>query len=496
MRPALPLLLWLLPTVCLAQTAIPPIACKTHTDCTSRRNPGQLLFALCERGVCVRLPTVVNCAKPNDCGFHQSCLNRRCVLGGDGAPCGINSANCMPGFSCDAASKKCVKGLAGVVCRHKDDCGFGHSCLFGKKDGVCKLGTEGTFACRRDTHCKGPLRCFSRPFTRGNLSNLQVGTEYRCGRPVDLPGKEPKTFGTCDTEAGCGAQIGSSQFACLRGKCHPLNLGQPCKLDLVAGNRHCGAYSTCQNGRCAPATAGKPCRSEAGIQFNAQCEPGTRCNAPEGVGLGRPGTCIVGELGEPCRDGRECKKGFVCGTGEKCAKSAEGQRCSSDYWCPEGMRCSKKRRTCTKGPIPPEDRFPNVRRGRACKSTTDCGEGVPCRNGVCLPRTLGWACNEFSEDGTVCVGGVVVEGTEGKVCSTNQQCFFGMTCRDGKCAPTGLGDSCWQQYQCPPHTHCSQQTCGLPGRGAECSSSEQCVGKLKCLPYRVFGLPFGLCAEV
>lgn len=390
---------------------IPPIACRTHADCRSYRNPGVTGSSRCEHGgVCV-LPHTPACSKPNDCGFNQSCLNNRCVLGGLGAPCRTDSANCMPGFTCDASSEKCTKGVGGVVCQHHDDCGFGHSCFLPKKGaGVCRLGVEGTLACRRDMHCAGPLRCYLRVITRGSLRSASIVREYRCGRPVDLPGKEPRTFGSCSTEADCGANPNQDQLACVRGKCVPQNLGQPCNVDLIAGNRQCGAYTTCQNGRCAPATAGSPCRSISGSGLNAQCEPGTRCNAPTGVGLGRPGTCVVGEVGEPCRDGRECETGLVCGTSKKCTKSAEGQRCNSNYWCPAGFRCSKKSGTCRKGLIPPAERFPAVWRASSCQWVTDCKNGFYCRNGVCLPHTLGWACKGYRfQGGTACIGGVIVE---------------------------------------------------------------------------------------
>lgn len=45
---------------------------------------------------------------------------------------------------------------------------FGHSCFLPKEGvGICRIGAEGTFACRRDMHCEGPFRCFARPFRRG-----------------------------------------------------------------------------------------------------------------------------------------------------------------------------------------------------------------------------------------------------------------------------------------------------------------------------------------
>lgn len=140
-----------------------------------------------------------------------------------------------------------------------------------------------------------------------------------------------------------------------------------------------------ETGSVEPTRPARMDRSIPGDGLNEQYEPGTRCNAPQGKLLGKPGTCVVGEGRDPCSDGRECKEGLLCGTGRKCVKSAEGQQCSSDFWCPEGMCCSKKSRRCTKGPVPPADRLPDVRRRRACRWTTDCGEGIPCRNG-CVSR--------------------------------------------------------------------------------------------------------------
>lgn len=85
-------LLCLLPVLCAGQTAIPTVSCETHGDCTSIRaqdaarghlnGPGAIL---CERGICVPLNLNAPCKRPNDCGWHRSCHNGRCAVGGLGA---------------------------------------------------------------------------------------------------------------------------------------------------------------------------------------------------------------------------------------------------------------------------------------------------------------------------------------------------------------------------------------------------------------------------
>lgn len=331
------LLIWVLPALCATQASIAPIACRTHDDCRTTRidtsgRPLQQSLALCERELCTPL-TKFTCKGANDCGYAWGCRAGKCVPGGLGATCRTDSANCMPGFSCDAATAKCVRGVAGVICRDAADCGFGHSCFFTKKKspGVCMLGRLGTTACRRDMNCAGPLQCF------------QVGDRpwpHRCGRPIDVPtSPRPRTFGKCETDTECGIGFFSFDLVCIRGTCRTPNLGQSCKYQ-----NDCGYYSYCRKGLCAPAVAGSPCESTNAWELNNGCEPGTRCNAPRATGLGRPGICVVGEEGMVCRDGRECKEGLMCGSSRICVKSAEGQRCLSNFWCPEGTQCSKKSR--------------------------------------------------------------------------------------------------------------------------------------------------------
>lgn len=530
------LLLCLLPAA--AQLAIPPVACTGHSDCVSKRELIRTIGqtpTICERGVCASVIPLKNCSAINDCGWHRTCVAGRCALGGLGAPCRTDSANCMPGFTCDPASAMCIRGVAGALCRAPDECGFGYGCaLTSLERGTCRLGVEGSSFCRIDAHCAGPLRCFRFPLYELNLL-------YRCGLPADaLPAPLPETFGKCETAIDCGAVCGRAKgcrgsrsvgtFECVRGACRPENLGQPCLLGLVQGRRHCGTYSTCQKGRCALSGVGSPCRVIDSLRLNDQCPPGTQCRK----------TCVVGTEGMACADGRECKLGLVCGSNKKCVQSARGQPCASDFWCPTGLRCDASK-TCVPGPG-----APNAPRARKCRFTTDCGEQVPCINGLCLPPPLGEKCQGVSvcgvgvpcvdgvckppnvgkecfvnddcgpgtacqigryppgncvppifhqrcadpAGGTACVGGVRVEGTKGRKCSDVNDCFFGMACRDGVCTASKIGDVCRQQYHCPKEGICSVEEpnagkCVRPSRGGPCENSLQCPEKMRCSPYGV-----------
>ncbi len=347
-----------------AQDTVPPVYCKTHVDCTSQgayyEKPFRKTFALCERGKCVSLKENQPCKTPAECGYNHSCLRGKCVLGGSGTACRIDSEHCMPGFACDAATSKCVKGVAGTVCRTKDECGFGNSCYLdlptpkarAKRSGTCKPGTAFTYACRRDSHCVGNLKCFRRWVTR-KQSSVRM-----CGVPADYSRTPfPLGFGACATNKQCLRGL-----SCIDGYCQPRNLGQPCKIDYYAGNRQCSMYNVCKNGRCVYAREGDTCRSVSGSGYNDQCPPGLTCDALRGRGLGKVGKCVKGVEGRICYDGRECSHNLVCGSSGYCAKSAEGQRCFSNLFCPSGSVCRRSTKKCTfkLWEVPENDKFPEM----------------------------------------------------------------------------------------------------------------------------------------
>lgn len=140
------ILFYMLPLFHVAKGDIPPIACIGHGDCTCQRlfSPfskfdSSQAQALCEGGVCASMKPNATCKNLNDCGAHRSCRSGRCVLGGLGADCSAESINCMPGFTCDSASGKCVRSVEEVIFRYEYNCGFGHVCAFDKTfRGKCK----------------------------------------------------------------------------------------------------------------------------------------------------------------------------------------------------------------------------------------------------------------------------------------------------------------------------------------------------------------------
>lgn len=100
-----------------------------------------------------------------------------------------------------------------------------------------------------------------------------------------------------------------------------------------------------------------------------------------------------------------------------------------------------------------------------CKATTDCGTNVPCINGTCLPRTLGFPfCDPSAGECVTCEDGVGVEGTSGKKCSFSGNCFLGMACRGGRCTASKAGDMCSFDYNCAPPARCHVGKCVHPGR--------------------------------
>lgn len=456
----LPLLAFLLPALCTGQDVIPPIACQTHSDCSTgilalrSGSPLRGLFAVCEHGVCVLLspadsckghgfeclPARATCDSTSGCQQWRSCRNGRCALGGLGAACHFPlGEECMPGFACDMETKTCVRGVSGVSCIDDHHCGFGHFCLTGgNASGVCKIGFEGA-SCSTNKNCAGPLRCMGQ------------GRPGRCSRPIYHPSSSaPETFRACENSSNC-----RSGQVCINSTCRPKNLGLPCGQGYRSF--YCGSYSTCQKGKCTLTKAGSTCSSTREGLLNDECVSGTSCNAPRDQGRGRPGKCVVGREGTSCQDGEHCMKGLLCGSSKTCVKSAEGQRCRSNFWCPKGYLCSKKTSVCTAGIVDPDARHSEDMRSKKCSSVADCPEGR-CINGVCLPPTLGWACNPREHTfGTICEGGVLVEGTEGKPCSSAGDCFLGKTCRSGFCAVSKLGDHCLKTAHCTPPMRCNHE---------------------------------------
>lgn len=239
----LQLLLLQLPLLCSAQVPIPSVPCTKHRDCVTIKSdwhwPDDIL---CESGECVPLSVGATCSAPNDCGWHRSCHNGRCVVGGLGAECDTTSPicapNCAPGFTCDVNTHKCSRGVEGAVCRDQGECEIGLSCFVEDGGlGTCKPGLEGTNFCSDDRDCVGPLRCFV---------NRDPGWKvYYCGRPFDDPGVTPKTFGTCETSADCRGERYAG-FECTGCKCVSSYLGMKCALD---NSYVCGNYAFCEGDR-------------------------------------------------------------------------------------------------------------------------------------------------------------------------------------------------------------------------------------------------------
>lgn len=476
--------------------------CSDHRDCTSKDEfffePFGVTSALCQLGRCVSLRENQACTRVNDCGFHHSCVNGRCKLGGVGDPCRTDSVNCAVGYACDGSKNKCVRGVAGVQCYGLDECGFGHSCFLQfplpknriERRGMCKVGGLGTDACRRDNQCIGRMICVPRTVTTVN----SVFKQYRCGIPADYSSTPfPQGFGSCDTDQECRI-YSSEELTCIKGRCQPLALGQPCVFDFIAGNRQCSTFTACVNGRCAYAKEGDRCWSQVG-GMNTQCPPGFQCTAPRDQGVGKEGKCVPGIEGLKCFDGQDCASNLVCGTSGKCTRSAEGQLCRSDYYCPKGLVCNKFTAACARPEdVPAKGRFPEVARSISCNTTVDCPVLSSCKNGICLPKSLGWACTASPVyEGITCVNGLEVEGIQGSNCTFPSNCFIGHSCVNDKCTPTSPSAGCNRDYNCPPDMVCTGDfKCIRPKRGEQCRSTRQCPLGLRCVKTFDIGV-FGLC---
>jgi len=221
--------------------------------------------------------------------------------GEDGAPC-ETTADCAPGFHCNAAHQQCFDGDIGEPCATALDCQPGLTCLDNVDGGLTCTATQGL-----GTVCE-----FFSQFQEcepGLVCNAAYDPHLCLTPGLDL---DPCTKdGDCIAGGHCQPELS----ACFSG-----DNGDPC------GGKSCAEGFACIAGLelCSNGTPGAPCAT------HGDCAPELTC-----IGMWDSPACIVIlKVGDPCApDVAEfsiCPPGSVCDASQEIAvcKEAVAEECA------------------------------------------------------------------------------------------------------------------------------------------------------------------------
>jgi hypothetical protein len=283
-------------------------------------------------------PTPVRRAYLDRCVDDGECASGRCVPDWGGTR--FCTRTCTSDLEC-AHEHLCVEG----ICRHDDT---GAPCSTGSPErcatGLC-LGSAAGGQCTR--YCTTAAECpagYACTRAGGSTRPICVDIERPCSAADDCG------TGLCVSMIGCTAECTSAADCPRRFDGLPpyrcaVAYGWPRPLcvppDDVVGSDPIGASCRrdarglwlCRSGACdESAPLGPMCTQACTAQGN--CAPGLGCFPladASGVTLScqRAGS---GDLGQPCRNGRECRSG-LCDAGGFCTRLCQ------DGLCPSDMRC-------------------------------------------------------------------------------------------------------------------------------------------------------------
>ena len=161
----------------------------------------------------------------------------------------------------------------------------------------------------------------------------------------------------------------------------------------------------------------------------------------------------TGYLNYLCREDSECTDGLVCDGNLNLCKLPEGSECGNASYCTRGLYCNVVCINPSTAPdfVCPCDFDAQSCVNGVCKSLTtcsvdrDCATGQ-CSNGMCA-NTLanGTACSDNVQCTSgncsegLCQGVGVVTGQLGSSCDSDRQCGNGLVCVTGSCLPQSFG---------------------------------------------------------
>ena len=362
------------------------------------------------------------------------------ATGGGGSSCS-SSADCDPGWICDAVTHGCFQ-----LCVQDSECPSDYSCT----DGTCQPVPDAV--CHSPGECSSPPICgdANQPFCVGGhckygfmpmgttCTNLCVdgaaacdvagkctGTPKACADPPDTKCEDNNS--TCVTYAQvgtCNGATGDCVYTETRTATTPTNCVHEC-IDACAGIDCSDTSGGCKsNGHCVPTPPNADCAYDlAGDD--------TPCATPDDVGGTKSGHCLAGECVECTVAAHEVENCALC-KGERSRDCVDGKWsdwsvCSNDNY--PGV--------CTPGTVDVT--------GGACGN---CSTGTNKRTcGIDCLWPINWTC----EGGGACVPGTTdasggacgVGGTNTKTCTgtctwpTSWTCSGGGTCTSGDVDATG-----------------------------------------------------------
>lgn len=162
-----------------------------------------------------------------------------------------------------------------------------------------------------------------------------------------------------------------------------------------------------------------------------------------------------------CETDSECEAGLHCSSEGACVQ------CTSDGHCPRAQVCSAASLSCS------------FREGWGdeCKVMQDCGMGMVCVQGLCLPDEPGYyqPCGQLGQ----CPEGLRCNRST-KICEEDIGCFVNSDCLEDEVCNPGTGKcetACTQETEqvvCSIGQHCAD------GRCVECSRDDECGPGLTC----------------
>lgn len=416
------------------------------------------------------------CDYNSDCKSNaKNCKSNKCV----DIVCSANS-DCRGGWTCDAASKKCIDKPP-VECKTADDCRNDQTC---NTEGKCVTKPE----CEKDTDCKDATKpqcksnkCVEKTCTADAdcADSKKICKDAKC---IDKPVE-------CTTHTDCKDPVKTECNA--EGKC----VEQTCTAHTDCKD---ASRPLCISGRCVP---------DDGKDVGEVCERGKiRCKNSLLCVLKDPqkdeGICssLCNPLKSNCTGTKVCQPTTESDQGGACVDKkggkGEGEECDKDA-CEVHLVCRewKGKKVCAR-PCDPKLQdcgsrlecftFKGKEEKSFCVSQRDpCGIGRPCTNdylcdnGFCNPPPScdGIVCKDGFE---VCDKGACREKRcpDELSCPTNSTCTASGACQYSQADPgcvacstaqpcTG-GDLCLSGFGAQGEAHCFQQNCTV---GQPCNNA-------------------------
>jgi uncharacterized protein (TIGR03382 family) len=300
----------------------------------------------------------------------------------------------------------------------------------------------------RDDNCDGTIDEVCMPIGASCRSNAEcegglcasLDGELRCTRACDPAAALP------DCAAGnyCRA-LGCGLGRCVAGVPGAGDDGAQCSAGSQCAAGHCGSVD-------GKSICGRMCR-----EGGDACPMGQLCDTSDGAS--GCGTCVpvaisreLRPFAAPCETAAQCESGMCNDAGTRGAFCS--RRCDTERGCGNGMRCRDQ--VCVAGALGTS--------GNSCLDGMDCGVAAPeCvehgRDRVCAapcgddaPCGTGFDCVAAPDERRHCLR---IGAPLGAACSMDGPCATGV-CRDGSCAR-----ACSEASPCPQGFACEAPATGV-----------------------------------